>query len=289
MDAYKKISSWDEKENDNKEENDEEEKNVIYNSKMKLNLKYCEKKLREALNILEVNKNIVINRNILDKLSRLIEHDKINLNYIIGNIYMIFMNRESAFNYDDVDFEINDLVLFINKVIQFKEILINTRIGIVYNNCLMKFLLKISKEFELEEDQLKIINTILEENKMIDHKNLLQRNFDDVVYSISDELMKQQNIYEQYQIIIQNKKLIIDMIKSADLKDKDLYDRYLELGKDLAYLFFNKNYRIYIQRENNNDDDSENEDNDNKNDDIFGLTYLFFDGYKNNGEINVII
>ena len=30
------------------------------------------------------------------------------------------------------------------------------------------------------------------------------------------------------------------------------------------------------------------EDKDNMNDDLFGLTYIFFDGYHNKGEINVI-
>ena len=286
MDAYKKISLY---ENNNNEENNEEEKNIIYTSQMKLNLKYCEKKLREALNILEKNPNLVINRNILDKLGRLTLHDKLNLNYIIGNIYMILMNKESAFDYDDEEFEINDLVLFINKVIQFKEILINTKIGIIYNNCLIKFLIKISNEFDLEDDQINIINKILDENKEIDHKNLLERNFDDLVYSISDELMKQPNMYEQYKIFIQNKSLIINTIKGADLKDKDLYDRYLEIGKDLAYLFFNKTFRLYISKANrSSNDDSENNDNDNEIDDIFGLTYLFFDGYKNNGELNVV-
>ena len=286
MDTYKKISL--NEGSSYNEENNEEEKNIIYTSQMKLNLKYCEKKLREALNILEKNPNLVINRNILDKLSRLTQHDKINLNYVIGNIYMILMNKESVFDYDDEEFEINDLVLFINKVIQFKEILANTKIGIIYNNYLIKFLIKISNEFDLEEDQINIINKILDENKEMDHKNLLQRNFDDLIYSISDELMKQPNIYEQYKILIQNKKLIIHMFKGADLKDKDLYDRYLEIGKDLAYLFFNKTFRIYITKTKrvSNDDDSENDDN--VNDDIFGFTYIFFDGYKSNGELNVV-
>ena len=160
------------------------------------------KKLREALNILENNKDIVINRNIVDKLSRLIQHDKINLSYIIGNIYIILMNRELIFDYDDKEFEINDLVFFINKVIQLKDVIKNTKIGIVYSNCLINFLTKITKEFEFEDDQLKIINKILDQSKEIQHDNLLTGNIDDLFFSVSELLLRQKNIYEQYKIII---------------------------------------------------------------------------------------
>ena len=297
MEAYKKISTANE--NINEEENDEESKNMIIDSNLKLCLKFCEKKLRKALKILKEDKNSVINRNILDKISRLIQHNQMNLNYVIGDIYMILMNKESAFDYDDKEFEINDLVLFINKVIQFRDILINTKIGIAYNNCLMKFLKKILNEFDLEEEQLEVVNNILNENKEKNHQNLLNDNFDDLEFSVSDELMKQENLYEQFKVIIQNKKLIIKMIKECDLEDRELYEKYLEFGKNLTYLFFNKSFRLYLSSDNkNNKDDEEMEDEeedknkykdkDNVSDDIFGLTYLFFDGYKNNGEIKVI-
>ena len=299
MDAYKKISSANE--NIDEEENDEESKNIIINSNVRLSLKYCEKKLRKALSILKEDNNLVINRTILDKISRLVQHNQMNLNYVIGDIYMILMNKECVFDYDDKEFEINDLVLFINKVIQFRDILINTKIGVVYNSCLMKFLSKIINDFDLEQEQLDIINNILDENKEISHDNLLDRDFDDLEYSISDELMKQENIYEQYKVIIQNKKLIIKMIKNCDLEDKELYEKYLEIGKNLTYLFYNKNFRLYLSssssnQNNKNDEEEEDEeeeenkekDKDNVNEDIFGLTYLFFDGYKNNGEIKVI-
>ena len=295
IDAYKKICNLDES-SKNDEDRDEEEKGIIYNSQMKLRLKYCEKKLREALNLLKKDNNIVINRNILDKLSRLIQHDKININYIIGNINMILMNKELIFDYDDKEFEINDLILFINKVIQLKDIIKYTKIGEVYSNCLINFLTNITKEFEFENDQLKIINKILDQNKEIQHNNLLQSNIDDLFFSVSDELMRQKNIYEQYKIIIQNSKLIIDMIKAADIDDKELHERYLEFGKNLAYLFFNKSFRVYLLRNDNNnnksvdsdDEDEDDNDNINVNNDLFGLTYLFFDGYKNKGEVNVL-
>ena len=210
MEAYKKISVLYESINN---EQDEYEKNLIYESQMKICLKFCEKKLRDALSICLNDKNLVINRNIIDKLSRLTEHNKMNLNYVIGNIYMALMKKDSLFDYEDEEFEINDLLLFMNKLIQFKDILINTKIGYNYRKYLIKFLSLISEKFELEEEQLLTIKQIIDQNKEMDHNNLLTRDFDDFVYSISSELMNQPNIYEQYNILIQNKSLIIDMIK----------------------------------------------------------------------------
>ena len=116
--AYEKLSEFYKNKNNNK-------KDIVYNPELISRLKLTEKKLRNALNILKQDKNIIINRNIMDKLSRLTEHDKININYVIGSIYMLLMKRGNIFNYKNKNFEINDLVFFTNKVIQFKDILYN--------------------------------------------------------------------------------------------------------------------------------------------------------------------
>ena len=245
-------------------------------------LRSCEKKLRNALNILKKDKNIILNRNILDKFSRLIENDKINLNYIIGEIYMILMKRGKIFNFRDKNFENNDLVYFTNKVIQLKEILINTRIGIYYKRSLIKYLNYIKKEFKFEEDQLKIINQVLEENKDIEHKLKLQKDFDDLVYSLSDGLIKQNNSYEQYNILIQNKKIILDIINNIDIKNQENYTKYLELGKILSYLLFNKSFRIYLNEPNGVDSEFY------ETSELFGYTGIFFDGLENKKNLNLI-
>ena len=207
--TYEKLSLF-HKNNKRKNEN-------LYEPQLTPPLKLCEKKLRNAWDILKNDKNIVLNRNIIDKLSRLTEHDQINLNYIIGNIYMILMKRGNIFDYSDENFENNDLVFFTNKVIQLKDILINTRIGIFYKKCLIKYLNYIKNEFKFEINQLNIINQVLEANKDLEHKLLLQKDFDDLVYSISENLIKQNNFYEQYNVLIKNKKLIIDTIKKMNI------------------------------------------------------------------------
>ena len=254
---------------------------MINNPQLISCLKICEKKLRNALNILKQDKNIMLNRNILDKLSRLTEHDMINLNYVIGNIYMILMKRGKIFNYKSDNFELNDLVFFINKVIQFKDILINTRNGIFYKKSLIKYLNYVMNEFELQEEQKKIINKVLEENKEMKHELILHRDFDDLVYSISEVIIKQNNSYEQYNILIKNKKMILDMIKKLNIKSRQLYNRYLEFGRILSYLFFNKSYRMYISDQNDLEGGY-------RPNDIFGFTEIFFDGNKDKGEIELI-
>ena len=272
--TYEKLSLF-HKNNKRKNEN-------LYEPQLTPPLKLCEKKLRNALDILKNDKNIVLNRNIIDKLSRLTEHDQINLNYIIGNIYMILMKRGNIFDYSDENFENNDLVFFTNKVIQLKDILINTRIGIFYKKCLIKYLNYIKNEFKFEINQLNIINQVLEANKDLEHKLLLQKDFDDLVYSISENLIKQNNFYEQYNVLIKNKKLIIDTIKKINIKNKRNYCRYLEFGRTLTYLFFNKSFRIYFSDQ-NGDDNGIYEKNE-----LFGFTKIFFDGHENKGEIKMI-
>jgi hypothetical protein len=77
---------------------------------------------------------------------------------------MALMRKDFLFDYEDEDFEINDLLLFMNKLIQFKDILINTRIGYNFRKYLIKFLYFISENFELEEEQLTTIKQIIEKN-----------------------------------------------------------------------------------------------------------------------------
>ena len=78
--------------------------------------------------------------------------------------------------------------------------------------------------------------------------------------------------------------MIIDNIKKANIKSKENYNRYLELGRILSYLFFNKSFRVYFSEQNDNDNNEEIYE---KNE-IFGFTKYFFDGKENNGEISFI-
>ena len=158
-----------EEDEENEEESDEEKTESELNSDMQ----YCEKKLRSALNICKNDLYMIINRNIIDKLSRIALHKRINLNYILGNIYTVLMSKEFLFDYNDEDnFDVNDLLLFINKVIQFRDDIKEAKIKISYDEALKNFLFFITEQFELEKDQLKSINKVLDEDTDIDHSNL---------------------------------------------------------------------------------------------------------------------
>ena len=277
MEAYKKLSIGDDS-SDSKVINNKIEKESIIEMSESKNLKFCEKKLRSALNICENSPELVINRKIIDKLGRLSNHNKMNLNYIIGYIYISLMNKEVLFDYEEEDFDLNDILIFVNKAIDFKDIMKNTKIGISYNDTLMKFLYRVIEQFELEEEQLNGIKAVLETNKEMQHNNILCSFIGDLELTLSEELEKQPNIYEQYQIFEQNKTQIINLIEECDLTNENNYQNYVRLGKILAYLFYNKSFTLYVE-DNDKKDENEVEP---KN------RYYIFDGYDNKNELNII-
>ena len=237
----------------------------------------CEKKLRSALQICENDPELVINRNIIQQIYILSHYNKMNLNYIIGNIYIRLMNKDTLFDYNDPNFLINDLLSFINKVILFKDIIQNTNINYEYNNSLKKFLFIITEKFDLDEDQLNGIKTVLESNKEIEHANLITDNFENFINSLTQELESQPNIYEQYEVFNQNKSTIINLIENMDVEDTNNYKNYFLFGKMLAYLFYNKNFNIHLESNNKN-----------KNEEDDCIKYLLFNGHENKNEIKLI-
>jgi hypothetical protein len=164
MEAYQKINTL----------FNEDKEMEITKSQIHFKLKPIEKILRSALKICEEEEDLKINIKIIDRLNRLSTYNEMNLNYIIGNIYISLMNKENF--YDDEDE--NDLLLFINKVIQFREIMKNTKLGITYNISLNNFLGRIiTEDLDLDENQLNGINLILENNKEISHNLTLKNTF----------------------------------------------------------------------------------------------------------------
>ena len=283
--AYKsllKIRKYTEEDYPEDEEEEEESDEEKTQSQLNSDMEYCEKKLRSALKICESDKNMIINRNIIDKLSRISEHKKMNLNYILGNIYTSLMSKEYLFDYEDEEnFEVNDFLLFINKVIQFREEIKNTNIYISYDEAIKNFLFFVTEQFDLEQAQLKSINKILDEATDIDHSNLFtKKSFNNFINSLNTELELQPNIYEQYEIFIQNKKEIIKLIEESDPEEKKNYNDYLKLGKCLAYMFFNPSVNMYVQK--NFDIEKEEDDED------LGEMLLFYNGEENRGEINIV-
>ena len=186
------------------------------------------------------------------------------------------MKKEELFNYDDEDFQLDDLLIFIDEIIEFKEIIKETSIATLFNNSLKKFLISIKKEFDLEEEDLKSINSVLDELKETKHDKLVITSFWDLTNSLTQEIENQPNTYEQYKIFIQNKSEIIDLINDADLERKGDYDHIQKLGKYLINLFYNISLSIFLESEKKSDNGD------------YGIIKLYFDGKENKKEIKMI-
>ena len=266
FDAYKKlakinkiIEDKNEPKETDEEEEEEEDDNDEENIESQINStnQFCERKLRSALRICQNDPDLMLNRNIIDKLNRISLNKRMNLNYILGNIYMSLMDKEYLFDYDNKKFDLNDLVNFSNKLIQFREEIKNTRISISYDFHLKQFLLFVQDQFDLDEDQLESINFFLEENKEIDHRIKTSPKFLNLYFisCINNDLEVQPNIYEQFKIFIQNKKYILKVIENSDVKEKYDYEAYLMLGKYLAYMFYNKCFNLFVEKDENLSED----------------------------------
>ena len=289
LDAYKKLVKLNkiiegekeskETEEEEEEEDDIEEENI--ESEINSTNQFCERKLRSALKICQSDPDLMINRNTIDKLNRISLNNRMNLNYILGNIYISLMDKEYLFDYDNKkNFDLNDLVNFTNKLIQFREEIKNTRISISYDFHLKQFLLFVEDQFDLDEDQLESIKTFLEENEEIDHRIRTSPKFLNLYFisCINNDLEVQPNIYEQFKIFLQNKKYILKVIENSNIKEKYDYEAYLMLGKYLAYMFHNKSFNIFVEKDENYSEDESGADLDIK---------IFWDGKEKRRNNNI--
>ena len=278
--VYKILLKKDETEDEDEEE--EEDEQEASTSKKNSNMFLCEKKLRNALDICYKDEEMIINKSVIEKMNKIASCKKTNINYILGNIYIVLMYKEALFDYEnEKNFDFDDLLLFIDNVIKFREETKNYNNNILYDESLKQFLFFVSEQFELEGGLMKTIKKILDEDTDINHTNLItNKTFEKFINSLSKELEGQINLYEQYEIFLQNKKNIIKLIHECDPEEKSNYNDYLKLGKFLAYMLFNSSMNIYLEK--NAQIEKE------ESDDDAGDMLLFYNGNENRGEINII-
>ena len=273
--AYKNLSGQDDSENKNNNE-----KNIpLPNSENLLNVKNCEKELRLALNSCIETKIIFLNKNILDKMGRIVRHNKMNLIFIIGQIYINLMSKDYLFNPLNKSINSELLIFFCNEVISLRAILKQTYLGNKFNQVLINFIIKIMKEYKLENEQLKVMMEILETHNINEKPIKIKAdNFEQMVKNINDILNEQENFYAQYKFIFDNSDIIENMINKSDLNNQEelkYLNNYLDLGKIFSYLLYNKNFVIYLKQQT-----QENE--------MQGLCKQMFDGYEDKYNINAI-
>ena len=276
VNSFKKLVGFNEpKQEKNKELIAQAERNKI---------NACEEELRKALEEIKEVPNIFVNKNIVDKCSRINKKNKINLSLLLGQIYIEFMHKKNIFNKINQKSSIdkNIIISFINEVINMHFLLKKTYLGIKYENTLFNFLENIIKEIVFDSEQLNEINIVLQEHKSKANENKLSTaNTKDFLKSLNSLLNKQHSLYGQYKVVLDNKEDIIALIEKANCNDSNEVHDFYEFGIILIKLFFGKNC-ILLNEKNNKDENNE----DNKN-----FVKKLFDGYEDNshGNVNLIL
>ena len=162
IEAYKKLVGF----NDIKpapQKQDKKTQKLQLEEAEKLNVNACETVLRKALEEIEKLPNYSLNKNIIDKTSRIYKRNKINLSLIIGQIYIQLMGKNNLFNKlnQKNSLDKNIIISFINEAINMNLLLKDTYLCIKYENALFNFLENIIKEIAFESEQLNEINIVL--------------------------------------------------------------------------------------------------------------------------------
>ncbi len=284
--AYKNLVGFSEGVSiqENKEKKSKKELKIQLEEAEKLKVNKCENELRKALEEIESTQIIYLNKNILDKTSRIYKRNKINLSLVIGEIYIQLMNKKNIFNKLNQKDSLNKniIISFINEVINVNSLLKHTYLCIKYDNALFHFLENIIKEIAFDSEQLNEINVVLKEHKSKkDQKKLNTKTSLDFLDSINEAFNKENSLYGQYKVVLDNAEDIINLINNANITDENEIKNFIKLGVLLVKLFFGKNCILLSDKANNEE---------NKDDKKVEIKKLF-DGFEDNrnGNINVIL
>ena len=285
VNAYKKLVGYTERKPESESPKlDKKAQKAQLEEAEKININACEIELRKALEEIESVQNISLNKNIIDKTSRIYKRNKINLSLLIGEIYIQLMNKKNLFgrlNQKD-SLNKNIIISFINELINMNSLLKDTYLCIKYDNALFNFLQNIIKEIAFDSEQLNEINIVLQEHKnRKDSIKLNTKSSKDLLDSLNQTLNKQNSLYGQYKVVLDNSEEIINLINAANLNDQSEIDNYSNLGILFLKLFFGKKC-ILLSDKNTDEKDKEK--------DKINIKKLF-DGFDDNshGNINVIL
>jgi len=217
-----------------------------------------------------------LNKNIVDKSIRISKRNKINLSLVLGQIYIKLMYKEnllSKLNQGNNQ-DKNLIIYFINELINLNNLLKSTYLGAKFEISLFNFLGNVIKEIPFDSEQLNEINIVLQDHKAKSSiKKLNTSNSHDFIASINQSFNNQNSLYEQYLVVLDNTKEIIELINNSNCSEpKDIED-FLEFGVLLIKLLFGKKCILINSKSSNN-----------KN-----FIKRIFDGQDNiNGDLNII-
>ena len=246
----------------------------LQNSEKKNNenmIKECEKYLLKVLNISENNEEIMINKNILDKFKRICKHKKLNLLMLIAKIYMNLLQKKNLFSHEKFDEML--LIDFINEVINLNKSLKETSLILNFERKTAYFFKQIIEKYKINEEQKEIIEEfIITIQQKYLKPTILIDTFEDMVSSLYESLNEQESIFDQYNVVIDNKENIIGCILNSNINEKDNYKYYFDLGKILSDLLFNEYYFIRTKSKNS----------------VNSTKKLIYDGKENEDFFNII-
>ena len=271
VNAYKKLVGFANNKNDIREN-----EKILQDEYEKLAIRECETELRKALEELDSISRIFLNKNIVDKSIRISKRNKINLSLVLGQIYIKLMYKEnllSKLNQGNNQ-DKNLIIYFINELINLNNLLKSTYLGAKFEISLFNFLGNVIKEIPFDSEQLNEINIVLQDHKAKSSiKKLNTSNSHDFIASINQSFNNQNSLYEQYLVVLDNTKEIIELINNSNCSEpKDIED-FLEFGVLLIKLLFGKKCILINSKSSNN-----------KN-----FIKRIFDGQDNiNGDLNII-
>ena len=227
----------------------------------KLNLAFGE--IHQYINDIKQSKGTknLINKNILDKVNRIIERKNLNSTIILAKIFNTLL--ESS-NYNILSNDANLLISLSNSILNILEIIYRTNIAFELEKKCSSFLnfLNTNTNFTLEEEQEEIIKDLIStfptKNSSDSYKNfpfrkkIIMRFCEEDseedklngILQLIDYFNQTISINEQYDMLLEHCTQIIKVIIN---KPNEKYRKvYFELGNFILNLLFNYKYLIYI-------------------------------------------
>ena len=282
VNAYKKLVGFQEQKPGEQPKEKQEQIKLRPEEEERRKINECELELRKALEEITNTQNIFLNKNIIDKTTRIAKRNIINLSLIIGQIYIVLMGKKNLFsklNYNN-NLNKNIIISFINEVINMNSLLRHTYLCIKYDNSLFDFLENVIKEIPFDSEQLNEINIVLQEHKNRKQEKKLNTNTSkEFLDSINLALNKQNSLYGQYKVILDNCEGIIELINKGNTEDSEEVKNFFQFEIMLTKLFFGK--KCVLMTKKNSEDDNQDKN----------FTKKLFDGFEDNsqGNINVIL
>jgi Fe-S-cluster containining protein len=227
----------------------------------KLNISYDEIKfyVKEVIN--SKGTKFILNRNILDKLGRIIERKYFNVNLFISKI---FVNLLESSNYDLLSNNINLLIAFSNLTINVLDIISSTSNSINLEKKISSFLnyLLNNNSFQLQEEQKETIENLIN-NFPTRNNSEIYKNFKDkkdIIISYCQSITVDDKIEGIYQLmeafgdtysLEEQFDLLFDycpQIFKALINKPNPENRkaYFQLGNFISSMFYSHKFKIKI-------------------------------------------